>query len=50
VVEDMDASVVDDLVKGHGGDLQFRRKNQRLHHRDPLKGESVSPQPGNTRP
>jgi hypothetical protein len=45
MVEHTDASVIDDLVKGHGGGLQFFGRNQRIHHRDPLTGgSSVPPQ------
>jgi hypothetical protein len=43
-VEHTDASVIDDLVKGHGGGLQFFGRNQRIHHRDPLSGGPVPPQ------
>jgi hypothetical protein len=35
--------VIDDLVKGHGGGLQFFGRNQRIHHRDPLSGGPVPP-------
>ena len=39
VVEHADAAVVDDLVHGHGGGLQFFARNQRVHHRDPSHGD-----------
>ena len=47
VVQHADSPVVDDLVKGHGGGLQFCGRNQRVHHRDPLNGGPVPPQPVN---
>jgi hypothetical protein len=47
MIQHPDASVVDDLLKGHGGGLQFCGRNQRIHHRDPLSGGWSSPQPVN---
>ena len=49
VVEHADATVVDDLVQGHGGGLQFFGRNLKTHHRGPINGGWLSPLPVNSK-